>query len=73
MALMARASARKSPLRMRSTQLEVWSGNVSSVKQKCGGALILPREAQSFSNCRAITIRWISLVPSPMVHSLTSR
>ena len=28
---------------------------------------------QLFSNCRAITRRWISLVPSPMVQSLTSR
>jgi hypothetical protein len=27
----------------------------------------------SFSNWRAITRRWISLVPSPMVHSFTSR
>jgi hypothetical protein len=26
-----------------------------------------------FSNCLAITIRWISLVPSPMVQSFTSR
>src|ERR1019366_8705871 len=29
-------------------------------------------EIQSFSNCRAITSRWISLVPSPIVHSFTS-
>ena len=29
--------------------------------------------AHALSNSRAITIRWISLVPSPMVHSLTSR
>ncbi len=28
---------------------------------------------QSFSSCRAITSRWISLVPSPMVQSFTSR
>jgi hypothetical protein len=27
----------------------------------------------SFSNCRAITNRWISLVPSPIVHNFTSR
>ena len=35
----------------------------------------LPRTShqQLFSNCRAITSRWISLVPSPMVHSFTSR
>ena len=31
------------------------------------------RAHQLLSNCRAITIRWISLVPSPMVHSFTSR
>jgi len=29
--------------------------------------------AQSFSSCRAITSRWISLVPSPIVQSFTSR
>ena len=28
---------------------------------------------QLFRSCRAITRRWISLVPSPMVQSLTSR
>ncbi len=28
---------------------------------------------QLFSNCRAMTMRWISLVPSPMVQSLASR
>jgi len=28
---------------------------------------------QSFNNCLAITNRWISLVPSPIVHSFTSR
>jgi hypothetical protein len=28
---------------------------------------------ESFNNWRAITSRWISLVPSPMVHSFTSR
>ena len=32
-----------------------------------------PVRHQSFSNCRAITRRWISLVPSPMVQSFTSR
>ena len=28
---------------------------------------------QSFNNCLAITSLWISLVPSPIVHSFTSR
>ena len=31
------------------------------------------KDLYSFSNCRAMTRRWISLVPSPMVQSLTSR
>jgi hypothetical protein len=33
----------------------------------------LKQRIQSFSNSRAITMRWISLVPSPIVQSLTSR
>ena len=36
-------------------------------------SLVLQRRSQSFNICRAITSRWISLVPSPMVHSFTSR
>ena len=43
---------------------------VSSVCCGAGRAGVNPRYARS---CRAITIRWISLVPSPMVRSLTSR
>src|SRR5579872_3554468 len=35
--------------------------------------LIDPIGHQSFSSWRAITRRWISLVPSPMVQSFTSR
>jgi hypothetical protein len=35
--------------------------------------VLRPGRHQLFSNCRAITMRWISLVPSPMVHSFASR
>ena len=30
-------------------------------------------QRQAFRSCRAMTIRWISEVPSPIVQSLTSR
>jgi hypothetical protein len=45
------------------------AGNWAAVKRRHG----LLRFDQSFSNWRAITNRWISLVPSPMVHNFTSR
>ena len=35
--------------------------------------LARPIRHQLFRSCRAITSRWISLVPSPMVQSFTSR
>ena len=38
-----------------------------------GGGLGNPVRHQSLSNWRAMTRRWISLVPSPMVQSFTSR
>jgi hypothetical protein len=37
------------------------------------GRMRPPLGDYSFSNCLAITSRWISLVPSPMVQSFTSR
>ena len=54
-----------------------------AILDACGGAgqraqiacadLLRPIAHQLFRSCRAITRRWISLVPSPMVQSFTSR
>ncbi len=52
------------------------SSETLRIAHKPEGALtsfIMICKSQSFNNCRAITSRWISLVPSPMVHSFTSR
>ena len=48
--------------------------NKSGRKDKQDFCLSKAAKSQSyFSNVRAITSFWISLVPSPMVHSLASR
>ena len=45
----------------------------SDTRGNLGGGLGNPVRHQSLSNWRAMTRRWISLVPSPMVQSFTSR
>ena len=44
-----------------------------AVLDRRGGAGQLASGHQLFSNWRAMTRRWISLVPSPIVQSFTSR
>src|SRR5208337_843787 len=66
--------AKESPIRL---GVFAVNDNVSSGNQ---GSLLTNSQPfcassgiQSFSNCRAITSRCTSLVPSPIVHSFTSR
>jgi len=68
---MARAKARESPARTCSTQL--FKSDLVFAVTKLEKKAVNVAVHQSFSNWRAITSLWISLVPSPIVHSFTSR
>ncbi len=67
------AAARAEPASARGSRFSIPVAARASARASPSAILRAQCVHQLFRSCRAITRRWISLVPSPMVHSFTSR